>query len=388
MVLAVGALAACGGGGSEAGSGGSDTIVFGSLIATTATAGSIGVGIQHGVDLAASDINAAGGIKVGSKTYKVKIKPYDTAGDAAQGLTQLTRMVESDNIHFLIGPDTSTVGSAILPFLKQHSKDLPVVVAGAGLGTLTQAPNVFRMSGTIAGNNTQNIKEQKALGFKRAALVTDIKNSGEVESTPETISDYKAAGIDLVTQQTIQTGQTDFTSLIAKIRNTKPDVVFLRMYEDEQLLFIKQARQLGWNVPITAVNATPVDLVGSAIAPNLMTNVYEIAGPTWANLADHGSEAAKSATARYKAKFGSDPGGLTYTGYEATMAMAGAIRQAGTLSPDKVIAALASLKPYPGEFYPLNEQDGYIFGKDHEISVDFVATKWENGKIVSTESVK
>lgn len=380
-------LSACGGGGG-AGSSDTDTIEFGALIATTGPAGSIGVGILDGVKLAADDINAAGGIKVGSKTYKVKVKHYDTAGDPAQGLTQLTRMVESDGVHFLIGPDTSSVGNAILPFLTEHKGDLPVIVAGAGLGTLTDVESVFRMNPTIAEFNTQNIKQQVSMGVKRATIVTDIKHAGEVEATPQTIADYKESGIDLISQETMQSGQTDFTSMIAKIRKQDPDVVFLRMYADEQLLFLKQARQLKWDVPITAVNATPEDRVGDSIPADLMTNVYEVAPPTWANLEQAGNADAKAAVAAYKAKFKVEPGGLTFSGYEAAKAMAGAIAQAGTVSPDKVIAALQALKSYDGKLYPLNEQSGVIFGKDHEISVNFVASKWENGKIVSAEPVK
>jgi branched-chain amino acid transport system substrate-binding protein len=382
--LAASGLAACGGSdGAD-----SDTIVLGALIATTGPAGTIGVGIEDGIELAVADLNKAGGIKVGSKTYKLKVKHYDTAGDPAQGLTQLTRMVESDGVHFLIGPDTSSVGNAILPFLKDHQKDLPVIVAGAGLGTLTSVSSVFRMNPTIAEFNSQNIKQQVALGVKRATIVTDIKHAGEVEATPQTVQDYKDAGIDLISQETMQSGQTDFTSMIAKIRSKNPDAVFLRMYADEQLLFLKQARQLKWDVPITAVNATPLDRVGDAIPADLMTNAYEVAPPTWANLEADGNAAAKTATAEYKAKFGSDPGGLTFSGYEAAKAMAGAITQAGTLAPDEVIKALQALKPYAGQLYPLNPQDGVIFGPNHEISVNFVASKWENGKIVSTESVK
>ncbi|GAA1845294.1 amino acid ABC transporter substrate-binding protein [Pseudonocardia ailaonensis] len=379
-------LAACAQGGQSAGA--DDTIKIGALIATTGPAGSIGVGIENGIELAVSDVNAAGGVKVGSTSYKLAVSHYDTAGDPATGLTQLTRMVENDDIHFLIGPDTSSVGNAILPFLQQHQQDLPVIVAGAGLGPLTKVPSVFRMNPTIAEYNKQNIKFQVALGAKRATIVTDIKHAGEVEATPQTVADYQASGIDLISQETMQTGQTDFTSMIGKIRAANPDVVFLRMYADEQLLFVKQARQLGWNIPITGVNATPLDRVGVAIPAAAMTNVYEVSPPTWANLEADGSAAAKQAVTEYKGRFNADPGGLTFVGYEAVKALAGSLTQAGTVDPGKVIGALQQLKPYAGQLYPLNAQGGVIFGPGHEISVDFVAAKWENGKIVDTESVK
>ena len=94
-------LAACGG--TSAG-GGSDTLVFGAPVSLTGSLSHEGTDTLNGYNLWADQVNAKGGVKVGDKTYKVKIKYYDD-GSSAQKSAQLTKqLITSDKVNFMLGP--------------------------------------------------------------------------------------------------------------------------------------------------------------------------------------------------------------------------------------------------------------------------------------------
>jgi branched-chain amino acid transport system substrate-binding protein len=395
LVAAVAAAAIVAGCGSNGGSsssdsssgGGGGSVTIGELLPLSGPAASTGIPTIDGAKLAAKEINDAGGVDAGGKKYTIKIAPYDDGGDPAQALTVTTRALESDKVHLLSGLVTSASTNAILPLVTQHESDLAVVLNGATLPEATKPTNVFRLQADVNQYQLRAAQYQQKLGWKSVGLVTDQKQAAYVEVMPKVAGLYKQYGITIADEEKSETGQTDFSSVIAKMRSKKMDGVNLRMYSDEELLFIKQARQVGWNVPITGVNLTPSDAIGKSIPASAMTNVYEIVPPTMAQLVSDGNPQATQLTAAYKQQFGSEPGSLTLNGYEGVKAMAAAIKQAGTTDPAKVIQALTALKPY-GALYPVTPQNGNVFGPKREVVVKFYASAWKDGKIVKTEPVE
>ena len=95
-------LAACGS--SSGGAGGSDTLVFGAPVSLTGSLSHEGTDTLNGYHLWADQVNAAGGIKVGDKTYKVSIKYYDDASSAQKSAQLTKQLITSDKVNFLLGP--------------------------------------------------------------------------------------------------------------------------------------------------------------------------------------------------------------------------------------------------------------------------------------------
>src|SRR5512144_150727 len=62
-----------------------------------------GLALQRGSTIAFDEINAAGGLKVGGKSYTYKIVMYDDQYTAQGGTTAATRLVNVDNIKFVLG---------------------------------------------------------------------------------------------------------------------------------------------------------------------------------------------------------------------------------------------------------------------------------------------
>ena len=63
-----------------------------------------GLALQRAVTVAFDEINAAGGVKVGGKSYTLKMIMYDDQYTAQGGTTAATRLVNVDNVKFILGP--------------------------------------------------------------------------------------------------------------------------------------------------------------------------------------------------------------------------------------------------------------------------------------------
>ena len=125
VCVAASALAACGG---TSGASGSDTFTFGmssdpgNLDPQSSASGNLyqmsyfaydpllnvdSTGQQHGYEFWRDEVNAAGGIKAGGKTYKVKFATYDDQSVGGRVQQLYTRLINQDKANFLFSPYSS-----------------------------------------------------------------------------------------------------------------------------------------------------------------------------------------------------------------------------------------------------------------------------------------
>jgi branched-chain amino acid transport system substrate-binding protein len=96
-IVALGALSACGrkdaAGGTQGTSGG-DVIRIGHVAPLSGGDSHLGKDNENGARLAADEINAAGGVKLGDKTYKVEILGEDDKADPREGTLAAQKLVD------------------------------------------------------------------------------------------------------------------------------------------------------------------------------------------------------------------------------------------------------------------------------------------------------
>src|SRR6202166_394547 len=81
-----------------------DTIVFGSAVSLTGNLTKEGHLTQEGYDFWKDYVNSHGGLKVGSKSYKVEIKYYDDESKPNNAAQLAERLIDQDHVDFLLGP--------------------------------------------------------------------------------------------------------------------------------------------------------------------------------------------------------------------------------------------------------------------------------------------
>ena len=114
-----------------------DTIILGSAISITGKYSTNGIHASNGYNLAVKRINESGGVMVGGKSYKLKIKYYDDESTPARGAQLAERLIKQDGIKFMLGPYSSGLTKAIAPVTAKYK--IPMVEAeGASRSLFTQ----------------------------------------------------------------------------------------------------------------------------------------------------------------------------------------------------------------------------------------------------------
>lgn len=210
-----------------------------------------GQGLTEGIELATSEINKNGGV-LGKQIELVKV---DNKSDNAEAANVSTRLATRDKVVAILGPATSGNTKAASPAANQNK--VPLISASATADDVTVDSNgkvreyIFKtcFSDSFQGVAMANFAYTD-LSLKNAAVLVDSASDyskGLVKSFKEK---YVSLGGKVVTEQAYQTKDTDFKAVLTKIKGTNPDILFVPGYYEEVGLIVKQARELGLNVPV------------------------------------------------------------------------------------------------------------------------------------------
>ena len=79
-----------------------DTIILGSAISLTGKYSTNGEHAKNGYEFAVQKINDAGGVKVGGKSYKLKVVYYDDESTPARGAQLAERLINQDGVQYML----------------------------------------------------------------------------------------------------------------------------------------------------------------------------------------------------------------------------------------------------------------------------------------------
>jgi len=114
-----------------------DTIILGSAISLTGKYSTNDEHAKNGYEFAVQKINDAGGVKVGGKSYKLKVVYYDDESTPARGAQLAERLISQDGVQYMLGPYSSGLTKAIAPVTEKYQ--IPMVEAeGASRSLFTQ----------------------------------------------------------------------------------------------------------------------------------------------------------------------------------------------------------------------------------------------------------
>lgn len=304
-----------------------------------------GQGLTEGIELAIEEINAAGGV-LGKQIEMVKV---DNKSDSAEAANVSTRLITRDNVVAILGPATSGNTKGGLPPAMQHK--VPLISASATADDVTVDSNgnvreyVFKtcFSDSYQGVTMANFAYND-LEFKNAAILMDNTSDyakGLAAAFKETFTEL---GGSLTAEEAYAAKETDFRTVLTNIKGSNPEVVYLPGYYEEVGLIVKQARELGLNVPFLGGDGyDSPKLVEIAGAENLnqvfYTNHY--------SPQDDAEDVVRFQEA-FKAKYGREADAFNALGYDLAYLVADAIERAGEANPEKVKDALAATEGFKG----------------------------------------
>ncbi len=341
LLASVATLSACkksesGGNSSAAVTG--DTVKVGVLHSLSGTMAISEVTVKNSTQMAIDEINAAGGVM----GKKIEAVTEDGASDPATFAQKASKLIDSDGVSTVFGGWTSSSRKAMLPVFEKTKNLLwyPVQFEGNEC-----SPNIM-YSG--AQPNQQILPAYdwgKEKGFKKFFLVgsdyvfprtANLILKKHIESDKLTLSGEEYQPM----------GGTDFSGVVAKIKQAKPDVIYSTLNGDSNVAFFKQMAAAGMKSDVLPVMSFSIgEQEAQAMGPSLIEGSY--AGWNYFQTVEN-PENAKFVAA-YKAKYGADAvvTDPMVHGYLDVYIWKAAVEKAGSFDPAKVRAAAVTLDAIP-----------------------------------------
>ena len=311
----------------------------------------VGEGTKYAAQMWLEDVKAAGGIEVGGEKYPVELVIEDNESKAESAVKVNTKLITEEEVLAIVGPQASK--QAVPAGEVANNYKTPMISPwSTNPDTTKDRPYVFRgcfldpFQGPVVANF---IKDE--FGFQKAAVLYDVASD-----YPKGLAEFfKGAWEKLygpgsvVAYESFTTKDTDFSSQLTKIIQSKADVLFTPQYYNEVALIVQQAHQLGWDKPIVGSDswgsAETVKLCGEDCYGLFFSTHYAAAGATGAT---------KTFIDRYKAKYGYIPDDVAALTWDSLGIVQRAIEDTGKLTGDlkkdrqAVRDALAKVKEFDG----------------------------------------
>lgn len=324
-----------GGGGSETG-----PIVVGLYGDLSGQTSSFGQSTRNGAQMAVEEINAAGGIN----GRQVKLLVEDDQGQPAQAATVVTKLINQDKVHAVLGEVASTNSLAAAP-VAQNAK-IPMITPSSTNPKVTEVGDyIFRVcfidpfQGAVMAKFAAN-----TLKAKTAAVLGDFNSDYSKGMTQFFEEEFNKDGGRVIMKQTYTQTDPDFKAQLTSIRNSNPDVIFVPGYYGQVGVIAKQARELGIQKPLLGGDGWDApqlwELGGEALSNSYISNHYSIDDP---------SPAIQKFVSAYRARYNNlAPDAIAALGYDAMNVLADAIKRAGATDATKLRDAIAQTKGFPG----------------------------------------
>jgi ABC-type branched-subunit amino acid transport system substrate-binding protein len=346
----------------------SGPIKIGVTAPITGSLADAGTDIVNAAELAASDINASGGLL----GRQVQIIPEDDQCDSSVGV-QAAQQLLTEGIIAIAGSYCS--GAAIPESDVLHRNgDLPFIGAAPSNVTFTERgyDNVFRMIGRDDWEGPAVATYMyTSLNAHKIAIIDD-NTDFSVGLAKAAAAEFKSLGGQVVFTDAITAGRSDYTAELTRVGTYSPDVMYFTGLYPEFGIIAKNYGAISPNFKLVGggadIDPSIVAVAGSALAT---PNIQWVTSPFTKFLPN-----AAAFTAKYAAKFGRSPGDVAGYEYDAMTTLAKAIQSAGSTKASALNSALHSVN-----FEGLTGTIKFD-SKGDRTAYRYVASRYENSKFV------
>lgn len=300
-----------------------------------------GLAAAGGVQIAAKEVNDKGGLKVGGKTYRVEVVPYDEQYKAAVAISAMQRLVNQDGIKFVFGPVSSAGTLAVMDIVKE-SKTLAFTGAYSRKALDPANPYMYRVY-CVATDFAQPMVNwlKKNRQVRRVAIVNPNDETGW--DSDKLLSEvYAKSGYTVVAKELYERSVRDYQPVLTKILAERPDLLDLGTAPPASAgLIVRQARELGYKGQFIKIGGSGprqiIEGAGKAAAEGVINYIP----------ADEQNAGYRRLAADYRKMSGNEMNPLLVNWYDGAYILMAAIQAAGTVSDtDKVRQAFPKALPH------------------------------------------
>jgi branched-chain amino acid transport system substrate-binding protein len=295
-----------------------------------------GVSTRDGALMAIDEWNAKGGVL--GMTIEAIVEDSQCTPDPA--IAAANKVIDTDKVHYIVGEVCSSASIPISEIseakgvvqISPTSTNANVTLNADG----TTKKYVFRACFIDPFQGAVGAAFAKKQGFATAFIMFDQSND-YVRGLAEAFEgDFVAGGGTIVGKEAYLAADTDFSTILAKVAEADPDVVYLPDYYNIINLVTAQAKEKGITAPFMGGDGwDSADLNKEAAAGGYYTNHYS----------EQDTRPIVGAfVAGYGTKYnGAVPDALAALAYDATNLLLAAIEKAGADDATKVAAAMEAL---------------------------------------------
>ena len=293
--------------------------------------------IEYGIELAVGEINT-------SQPNGVKIELIIEDGQSSiEGAVEaFNKLIHQDKVRVILGPASSSQVPEAFP-IAQRNQVVAISPISAAAGLSAIGDFVFRTNLTTDVLIPNGVRvTQKKLGYQRVATLFDNVDLFSQTSDKELRKALADNGVEILTAESFQTEETDFSAQFARIKASNPDVIFISSTVADIPNILIQGRALGISSDIPFI-------VNLSLSRDLVETVGDAAEGTitftsWDSTA--GTPGNQDFVQNYSAKYGMEPNIWAAQSYAAVYILAKGIADAQSTGPKAVAAALAEIREF------------------------------------------
>lgn len=313
----------------------SENIKVGVILPMTGPLASGGQKALNGIELAVIEANKL-------NNFKIDLIVEDSKASPSEGVKAANKLINLDNVEYIIGDLTSGVTLAIAPIA--DSKEVILLAPGASSPKVRYAGEyIFRnwvsddYDGKIAANY---IKE--TLNVSNVAILY-IMNEYGVGLKNAFSDEIQNDNIKIIMEEGFRQGQTDFRTILQKLNGSNPEAIYIAGQPKELGYILNQMHELKISGIIFS-NASVEEEDFKTIVENLNYEIY-YTSPVF-DLESKDSIVANFVHT-YIEKFDEAPDVVSAHGYDAAKILLSCINESETSSAN-VKDCLYSIKQFHG----------------------------------------
>jgi branched-chain amino acid transport system substrate-binding protein len=340
----------------------------------------------NAVRMAADEINAAGGIKVGSDTYKIDIIAYDDKANPTEATNAVRKLIDRDGVKYILGFCCSGSTSAVASFIGNEKAVMLVGNAAERSITTKKIPNLVRTRppADFTGQAAGTFIARK--GHKRIAVIGALDVGFYAQYVDSVERELKKVGSEIIAREVFTLRDRDMTPQLTKIRALNPDAILVVGYVESAAFVYRQAVELGMNIPRYGFTSGSEEQFLRVTTSAQMEGVWDLR-PTELDLLS-ASKNGIAYHANYTKKYNATPSPSSPYAYDQLYVLKAAIEAARTVDDTVAVAkAIRALAIPPQVVMQYQPVDGKMFDVNGQAYTSNGAFQWQKGKWVFVEEL-
>ncbi len=312
----------------------SGEIPIGFILPQTGPYVSSGIAMQQGTELAVEEINNS---QLGNARIKLIIE--DDRSTVEGAVKAANKLIHQDGVPVILGLATSSATKEVFPIAQENGVvAFGQLSAARGLSALSDFG--FRASLTVDKLVPTGVQlTHEKLGYQRVAKIADSIDFFSRSSDTVLEESLNVNGVEILTTETFETGETDFSAQLTRIKESNPDAIFISALSPDTTKILRQGRRLG--IPADIPFIVPVTLASDQI--QILGDAAEgvITFTSWISTA--ATPENQAFLQNYRAKYGIEPTIWAAQAYTSVYILATAIKRGQSVDSTAIRDAMANI---------------------------------------------